>query len=104
MLVGWVIEIWKSQASFGVGQSSRASQRVGYCIAPLIMPKRKVIGLDSANAQQDSQDLATGCLEGQYGIEARASLFNKRKVKSRRVGDRLSAERLGIRDRWLEKV
>ena len=39
-----------------------------------------MIDLDSANAQQDSQDFATSCLEGQYRIETRPSLFNKRTV------------------------
>ena len=62
MLVGRVIEIRKSQASFGVGQPIWTSQRLSYRIAALVMPKPKVIDLDSANAQQDSQHLATGRL------------------------------------------
>ena len=77
MLVGWIVEISKSEASFRVGQPIRTGQRLGDRIASLIMPKREVIDLDSANAQEDSQDLATGCLEGQYRIQTRPSLFDK---------------------------
>src|SRR6185503_14203061 len=41
MLIGWVIEVWKSQTSFGIGQPSRTSQGLSDRIAPLIMPKPK---------------------------------------------------------------
>src|SRR4029077_4906800 len=62
------------------------------------MPKRKMINLDSANTQQDSQNLLTGCLECERNIKTRATLLDKCKVKSSRVGDRLDA--LGPRSDW----
>jgi len=53
------------------------------------MPQRKVVNLDPANTQQDSQNLLTARLECERRIETRATLLNKGKVKSRRVGDSL---------------
>src|ERR1700674_2115894 len=60
------------------------------------MPEPEVVNLDSANAHQDSQDLSIGCLEGQRWIQARPTLLDKRKVKSRRVRNRLHARFLGV--------
>ena len=53
------------------------------------MPESEVIDLDSANADQDSEDLRVGRLEGQRRIQTRATLLDERKVKPRREGDRL---------------
>src|SRR5579862_941369 len=86
MLVSWVIEIWESEPSLGIRY---AGQRHGDRIGALIVPERKVIDLHSANAQNDSQSFQAGRLESHDRIETRSALLDKRKVKSRRIGDRL---------------
>jgi hypothetical protein len=86
-----IVEIRESEPGYRIGH---ASQRRVHRITRLIMPEPEVINFDSANTHQDPQHCRVGCLEGQRRIEARPTLLNKRKVKSRRVGDRLYA--LGI--------
>jgi hypothetical protein len=44
------------------------------------MPKLEVVNFDSANAQQDSQNLVTGCFECERRIETGAALLDKREV------------------------
>jgi hypothetical protein len=90
-LFGRIVEIRESEPGYRIGH---ASQRRVHRITRLIMPEPEVINFDSANTHQDPQHCRVGCLEGQRRIEARPTLLNKRKVKSRRVGDRLYA--LGI--------
>jgi len=50
-----------------------------------------MVDLDSTNAHQDSQDFRVSRLEGERRIQARSALLDKRKVKPRRVGNRLHA-------------
>src|ERR1700688_142578 len=68
------------------------------------MPKRKMINLDSAYAQKDSEHVPAGCLEREDGVETRDALLDKRKVKSRRIGDRLHSTGFGVGDRRLEQA
>src|SRR5215469_14763205 len=49
--------------------------------------------LGGTGADQDSQDFHMGCPLRHSGVKAGATLFDGRKVKSRRVGDRLNVER-----------
>jgi hypothetical protein len=55
------------------------------------MPKRKVVNLDTADANQNSQDLITGRFECKRRIKTCATLLNESEVKSRGVSDRLDA-------------
>jgi hypothetical protein len=58
-------------------------------IPGLVMPRLKVGYLGSANGVQDSQDDFTGCFRNKGAVKTRATLLDCRKVKARRVGDRL---------------
>src|SRR5438094_8781258 len=58
-------------------------------LACLVLPSLKVHDLRSADADEDPQHFQTGYPLNEIGVEAGASLLDKRKVKSRREGDRL---------------
>ena len=47
----------------GKEQLAQLQQRLSDRIPRFVMPKRKVVDLDSANTQQDSQNFLTACLE-----------------------------------------
>jgi hypothetical protein len=85
---GRCIEVRKHQPIRGIGQSRR--------IAGLIVPGLKVRCLGRADTQQDTQNFRMGHPLSQRGVEARATLLDKPKMESRRVGDRLEV----IRDGW----
>ena len=50
-----------------------------------------MVNLDSANTDQDSKNLITGCLKRERRIKTRATLLNEGEVKSRCISDRLDA-------------
>jgi hypothetical protein len=59
------------------------------CITRLIRPCLKVHGLGGAYADQDSYEFLMGRPLCQRGVQAVATLFDSRKVETRRVRDRL---------------
>src|SRR4029077_20489879 len=90
------IEIRECQTGFWI---SHTGQRLRYRVACLVMPEPEVVDFDSTNAHQDSQDFGVVGLEGQRGIQARPTLLDEGKVKSRGVCDGLHAGLLR-RLRW----
>src|SRR5438105_9945052 len=86
------IKIWKRQAVSGVGQRGR--------IAGLIMPGLEMHCLSGTDADQNPQDLHTRCSLCHGGVKAISTLFDRRKVECRRVGNCLDVFRrvqIGIR-------
>ena len=79
------IEVRKHQPISGIRQRRR--------IACLVRPGLKVHGLSGTDADQDSQDFRLGCPLRHRGVKAVAPLFDRRKMESRRVGDRLEVVR-----------
>ena len=73
------IKIWKRQTIRGVGQ--------GWRITGLVRPGLKMHGLSGADADQNPQDLNTRCSLCHGGIKAISTLFDRRKMESRRVRD-----------------
>src|SRR5439155_4685143 len=63
-------------------------------IARLVRPRLKVHGLSGADADQDSQDFRMSGPLRHRGIEAVTTLFDRRKVKRRSIGDRLKEIRI----------
>src|SRR5579862_2265856 len=90
-LCGRVVEIRKGQPGHRIDNTG---QRLRHRVTALIVPQPEVVNFDSADAHQNSQDGWVGCPKGQSRIKTCAALLNKRKVKSRGIGDRLYA--LGI--------
>src|SRR4029077_6305669 len=66
-------------------------------VACLIVPNLEVHDLRSTDADRDSQHFRTRHPLAESGVKASASLLDKRKVKSSRVGDSLDVV-------WIEKV
>src|SRR5579863_8900381 len=73
VLVGGVVEIEECQASDGIAERS---QRLSERVAHLVVPEREMINLDSADAQENSQNFGIVSLESQSRIEAGAALFD----------------------------
>ena len=57
-------------------------------IAGFVLPGLEVHGFARPDAQQDSQDFEIGDVLSERRIQARPALLDKRKVESRRKGDR----------------
>ncbi len=84
------IQVWK-----GDGHASNWINRgQGRRITRLIRPGLKVHCLRGADADQDSQDLHVSGPLRHRGIEAVATLFDRWKMESRRVGNRLKEVRV----------
>lgn len=80
MLIGRAVEVRKRESRFRIGQTVWTSKRLGNCIASLVVPQREMIDFDSADAQENAQNLQTACFETKYRIETRATLLNKCEV------------------------
>ena len=87
-MIGWVVKIREVQPRDGVG---KRREWLRDRVAHLIVPKRKVIDLHTADAYENAQNFQAGGLEGQDRIEARSALLNICEVNTRDVGDRLNA-------------
>src|SRR6202011_1382124 len=77
-----------------------SGQRLSHRVTRLVMPERKVVNLNAANTDQDSQNLITGCLKRERRIKTRATLLNEREVKSRGISDCLDALGRGPCRNW----
>src|SRR5205085_9230896 len=76
------VQIRKYQSVCRVGQRNY--------IARFVMPRLKVRCLGGPDAEQDAQDFGIGHALRKRWVKAGATLFDRRKVKPRRVGDRLT--------------
>src|SRR5580692_6196422 len=87
--IEWAEEIGKHQAGFGI---RKRRHRGLYSVAGKIDPFQEVSDLVSPNRHRDFQHFQTADFLAKRLIEARSTLFDISKVKTRHIRDRLNMD------------